>query len=101
MKLSEFQKEEIERKNKLAISNGKFTQNFESRAQRDRRQTTMRKQRLRELISDGVIDIDVLAQHFMISSSTMRGYVYMIGERIKDGKVLRNIWNGGSTWNLT
>ncbi|WP_430495714.1 hypothetical protein [Leuconostoc mesenteroides] len=39
-------------------------------------------------MKDGITSIDVLAQHFMISVSTMRGVIYQMGLRIENSRVI-------------
>ncbi|WP_160325612.1 hypothetical protein [Leuconostoc mesenteroides] len=47
-----------------------------------------RKKRVRLLLQEGITSIDVLAQHFTISVSTMRGVIYQMGLRIENSRVV-------------
>lgn len=88
MTFEEYNKSVQDKHNKQAVSDGRFTGSFERRSAVQRHKMAQRKQRVRLLLKDGITSIDVLAQHFMISVSTMRGVIYQMGLRIEDSRVI-------------
>ncbi|TDV88490.1 hypothetical protein C7818_1179 [Leuconostoc mesenteroides] len=88
MTFEEYNKSVQEKHNKQAVSDGRFTESFERRSALQRHKMAQRKQRVRLLLKDGITSIDVLAQHFMISVSTMRGVIYQMGLRIENSRVI-------------
>ncbi|MDI6497142.1 hypothetical protein QMA66_01310 [Leuconostoc suionicum] len=88
MTFEEYNKSVQDRNNKQAVSDGRFTGSFERRSAVQRHKMAQRKQRVRLLLKDGITSIDVLAQHFMISVSTMRGVIYQMGLRIENSRVI-------------
>ena len=88
MTFEEYNKSVQEKHNKQAVSDGRFTDSFERRSAVQRHKMAQRKQRVRLLLKDGITSIDVLAQHFMISVSTMRGVIYQMGLRIENSQVI-------------
>ncbi|WP_061515056.1 hypothetical protein [Leuconostoc mesenteroides] len=88
MTFEEYNKSVQEKHNKQAVSDGRFTGSFERRSALQRHKMAQRKQRVRLLLKDGITSIDVLAQHFMISVSTMRGVIYQMGLRIENSQVI-------------
>lgn len=87
MTFEEYNKSVQEKHNKQAVSDGRFTGSFERRSALQRHKMAQRKQRVRLLLKDDITSIDVLAQHFMISVSTMRGVIYQMGLRIENSRV--------------
>lgn len=88
MTFEECNKSVQDRNNKQAVSDGRFTGSFERRSAAQRHKMSQRKQRVRLLLQEGITSIDVLAQHFMISVSTMRGVIYQMGLRIENSRVV-------------
>ncbi|WP_273730357.1 hypothetical protein [Leuconostoc mesenteroides] len=88
MTFEEYNKSVQDRNNKQAVSDGRFTGSFERRSAVQRHKMAQRKQRVRLLIQEGITSIDVLAQHFTISVSTMRGVIYQMGLRIENSRVV-------------
>lgn len=88
MTFEEYNKSVQDRNNKQAVSDGRFTGSFERRSAVQRHKMAQRKQRVRLLLQEGITSIDVLAQHFMISVSTMRGVIYQMGLRIENSRVV-------------
>ncbi|MDI6497913.1 hypothetical protein QMA60_06280 [Leuconostoc suionicum] len=88
MTIEEYTKQSIERVNKQAAVSGAFTHCFDTRAQSERKRTSERKRRLKELVRSNVTEIDVLAQYFMISTSTMCKVIYQTGMKIKNSRVV-------------
>ena len=88
MTFEEYNKSVQEKHNKQAVSDGRFTGSFERRSAVQRHKMAQRKQRVRLLLKDGITSIDVLAKHFMISVSTMRGVIYQMGLRIENSRVI-------------
>jgi len=88
MTFEEYNKSVQDKHNKQAVSDGRFTGSFERRSAVQRHKMAQRKQRIRLLLKDGITSIDVLAQHFMISVSTMRGVIYQMGLRIENSRVI-------------
>lgn len=88
MTFEEYNKSVQDKHNKQAVSDGRFTGSFERRSAVQRHKMAQRKQRVRLLLKDGITSIDVLAQHFMISVSTMRGVIYQMGLRIENSQVI-------------
>jgi len=88
MTFEEYNKSVQEKHNKQAVSDGRFTGSFERRSALQRHKMAQRKQRVRLLLKDGITSIDVLAQHFMISVSTMRVVIYQMGLRIENSRVI-------------
>lgn len=88
MTMEEYEKSVQDRENKRAVSNGRFAGCFERKSELRRHKSAKRKQRVRLLLKDGITSIDVLAQHFMISVSTMRGVIYQMGLRIENSRVV-------------
>ncbi|KAA8346594.1 hypothetical protein ACNOHF_01625 [Leuconostoc mesenteroides] len=88
MTFEEYNKSVQDKHNKQAVSDGRFTGSFERRSAVQRHKMAQRKQRVRLLLKDGITSIDVLAQHFMISVSTMRGVIYQMGLRIENSRVI-------------
>ncbi len=88
MTFEEYNKSVQDKHNKQAVSDGRFTGSFERRSAVQRHKMAQRKQRVRLLLKDGITSIDVLAQHFMISVSTMRGVIYQMGLRIENSRVV-------------
>ncbi|MFP1610705.1 hypothetical protein ACLCDT_08040 [Leuconostoc suionicum] len=88
MTFEEYNKSVQDKHNKQAVSDGRFTGSFERRSAVQRHKMAQRKQRVRLLLKDGITSVDVLAQHFMISVSTMRGVIYQMGLRIENSRVI-------------
>lgn len=88
MTFEEYNKSVQDKHNKQAVSDGRFTGSFERRSAVQRHKMAQRKQRVRLLLKDGITSIDVLAQHFMISVSTMRGVIYQMGLKIENSRVV-------------
>ena len=88
MTFEEYNKSVQDKHNKQAVSDVRFTGSFERRSAVQRHKMAQRKQRVRLLLKDGITSIDVLAQHFMISVSTMRGVIYQMGLRIENSRVI-------------
>lgn len=88
MTFEEYNKSVQDKHNKQAVSDGRFTESFERRSALQRHKMAQRKQRVRLLLKDGITSINVLAQHFMISVSTMRGVIYQMGLRIENSRVI-------------
>ena len=88
MTFEEYNKSVQDKHNKQALSDGRFTGSFERRSAVQRHKMAQRKQRVRLLIQEGITSIDVLAQHFTISVSTMRGVIYQMGLRIENSRVV-------------
>ncbi|WP_353894746.1 hypothetical protein [Leuconostoc mesenteroides] len=88
MTFEEYNKSVQDRHNKQAVSDGRFTGSFERRSEELRHKMAQRKQRVRVLLQEGITSIDVLAQHFTISVSTMRGVIYQMGLRIENSRVV-------------
>jgi len=88
MTFEEYNKSVQDKHNKQAVSDGRFTGSFERRSAVQRHKMAQRKQRVRLLLKDGITSIDVLAQHFMIIVSTMRGVIYQMGLRIENSQVI-------------
>jgi len=88
MTIEEYNKSVQDRHNKQAVSDGRFTDSFEHRSAVQRHKMAQRKQRVRLLLQEGITSIDVLAQHFTISVSTMRGVIYQMGLRIENSRVV-------------
>lgn len=88
MTFEEYNKSVQDKHNKQAVSDGRFTGSFERRSAVQRHKMAQRKQRVRLLLQEGITSIDVLAQHFTISVSTMRGVIYQMGLRIENSRVV-------------
>ncbi|MGC2973741.1 hypothetical protein HFP47_04855 [Leuconostoc sp. DB-1] len=88
MTIEKYNKSVQDRNNKQAVSDGRFTGSFERRSAIQRHKMAQRKQRVRLLLQEGITSIDVLAQHFTISVSTMRGVIYQMGLRIENSRVV-------------
>lgn len=88
MTFEEYNKSVQDKHNKQAVSDGRFTDSFERRSAIQRHKMAQRKQRVRLLLKDGITSIDVLAQYFMISVSTMCGVIYQMGLRIENSRVV-------------
>lgn len=91
MTIEEYTKQSIEHVNKQAAVSGAFTNCFDKRAQSERQRTSERKRRLRALVRSNITDINVLAQHFMISVNTIKKVAYSAGYRISDGQVVESV----------
>lgn len=91
MTIEEYKKRSIKRVNKQAAVSGAFTKCFDTRAQSERKRTSERKRRLRELVRSNITEIDVLAQYFMISVNTIKKIAYSAGYHISNGQVVESV----------
>lgn len=89
MTIEEYTKQKNERLNHQAAVSGSFTKCFNNRAQFERNRLANRKRYMRALVEQGVTEVDLLAQYFMVSVGTVRKNVYAIGYRIEHGSVMR------------
>ncbi len=91
MTIEEYKRQSIKRINKQAAVSGAFTHCFDTRAQSERKRTSERKLRLKALVRSNITEIDVLAQHFMISVNTIKKIAYSAGYRIRNGRVVESV----------
>lgn len=89
MTIEEYTKQKNERLNHQAAVSGSFTKCFNTRAQSERNRLANRKRYMRALVEQGVTEVDLLAQYFMISAGTVRKNIYSIGYRVEHGSVMR------------
>lgn len=91
MTIEEYTKQSNDRINQQAMKAGEFTKCFDTRAQSERKRTSERKRRLKELVRSNVTEIDVLAQYFMISVNTIKKVARSAGYHISNGRVVESV----------
>ena len=91
MTIEEYKRQSIKRVNKQVAVSGAFTHCFDTYAQSERKRTSERKRRLKALVRSNITEIDVLAQHFMISVNTIKKIAYSAGYHISNGRVVESV----------